>query len=180
MGISPGNLYYHFANKDEIVTAALDRLITAVHAAWAVSSGGELAVDRLEHGLGRTLAALEDHRFAAREVFSLGLHTNGVRDRCRELVDALALHLGHALEPLGEDHAPESGASAIRGPWLRTLVPILLSWGSLNDLCPVEPERREVAEVADAAALARLMRSLYRSALRAATSGVPIGASVGG
>jgi AcrR family transcriptional regulator len=175
MCISPGNLYYHFGNKDEIVTVALERLAAALHAAWSTLPGSESGVDHLEAGLERTLTALEEHRFAAREIFSLGVHSESVRDHCRDLVETLAVHLGRALEPGRDDRAPESGAALVGATWVRSLVPVVLSWGSLNELCPTFRDSRDGS---DATALARLLRALHRGTSTVAAS--PSGISMGG
>jgi len=161
MGISPGNLYYHFGNKDEIVVAALERLASAIHAAWTGPPAGAAAGDRLEVGLELTLAALEEHRFLAREVFSLAVRGGAVRERCRELVEALAVHLGRALEPAHDDQPPDSGATAVRAAWVRSMVPIVLAWGSLDTLFPPATAARDPR---GARAAARLVRAAHRAA----------------
>ncbi len=166
MRISPGNLYYHFGNKDEIVIAALERLASAIDAAWSAPSDGDVAGDRLQAGLERTLEALEEHRFLAREVFSLAMRGGLVRERCRELVETLAAHLGLALEPAHDDQPPESGAAAVKAVWVRSMVPIVLAWGSLDALFP---PAGDVRDPRGARAAARLVRALHRAATRPGT-----------
>jgi AcrR family transcriptional regulator len=39
LGMSPGNLYYHFRNKDEIVRAAFDRMNLEADEVWALPEG---------------------------------------------------------------------------------------------------------------------------------------------
>ncbi len=168
MGISPGNLYYHFGNKDEIVVAALERLASDLHAAWSTPAEGAVTGDRLEAGLERTLAALEEHRFLAREIFSLPVRGGLVRERCRELVEAVAVHLGRALEPWRDDHPPDSGATAVRAAWVRSMVPLVLAWGALNELFPPVGEARDAG---GARAAARLVRALHRAVTQAAAAG---------
>jgi AcrR family transcriptional regulator len=47
LGISPGNLYYHFRNKEEIVRALFPRIEAAVHAAIALPTDGEITAEQL-------------------------------------------------------------------------------------------------------------------------------------
>jgi hypothetical protein len=104
------------------------------------------------------LSALEERRFVAREVFALALHGGPVRDRCRELVEVLAVHLSRAFAPARDDRPPESGAAFGGLTEARALVPVVLAWGSLNELSPVAWEGDENR---DAAILARVLRTLH-------------------
>ncbi len=177
MGISPGNLYYHFGNKDEIVVAALERLASDLHAAWSASAEVADGSDRLEAGIERTLVALQEHRFLAREIFSLPVRGGMVRERCREIVEALAVHLGRALEPARDDCPPDSGATTIRAAWVRSLVPIVLAWGALNELFPPAGEARDAH---GAGAAARVVRALHRAVNQAAAAGTARDGAGGG
>ena len=85
MGISPGNLYYHFGNKDEIVAAAFDRLERALDAVWEGGTHGDLAaVDPI---VMKTMSVLREYRFIARELFALGVHSPRLRDRSRAVLE---------------------------------------------------------------------------------------------
>lgn len=46
LGISPGNLYYHFSNRDAIVAEVLARLASDLHAVLDVPSGAEISAER--------------------------------------------------------------------------------------------------------------------------------------
>jgi AcrR family transcriptional regulator len=101
-GISPGNLYYHYRNKTEIIRAIFER----VFALWDVqfSLPEDIPIDLvLIQNLVRTnFHIMYDHRFIYRELIALlkqddVLHERFVRIRergysgFRELVAALAL-----------------------------------------------------------------------------------------
>jgi AcrR family transcriptional regulator len=96
--ISPGNLYYHFANKEEIVAALVDRLTARVEEAW----DGDDSVDlgRFEAAVERSLSALAEFSFLARELFALALHMPSVAERERRLRQARIAVLETALESL--------------------------------------------------------------------------------
>lgn len=70
--ISPGNLYYHFANKEEIIRAAFDRMMAEAEAVWsdrdATPALDPVAVQRMLAG---NLHLFARYPFFARELPSL-------------------------------------------------------------------------------------------------------------
>lgn len=63
LGISPGNLYYHFANKEEIVRAIFPRIDAAIHAAITLPTTEEITADRLGAYYTAGLENLSAYRF---------------------------------------------------------------------------------------------------------------------
>jgi AcrR family transcriptional regulator len=77
LGMSPGNLYYYFRNKDQIVRAAFDELARE----WDEAFGGEPgAPDDLVRLVLATFAIFEHYKFFARELPAL-LHADAVLRR---------------------------------------------------------------------------------------------------
>ena len=69
-GISPGNLYYHFRNKEEIIRALFDRMF----ALWGRSSMPDdrpLALADLQAIVRGAFALLGEYRFIYRELIAL-------------------------------------------------------------------------------------------------------------
>lgn len=62
-GVSPGNLYYHFANKYEIVRALLPRIDVAFDASFDYDEIELLSVERLVKDYVDGIALLWDYRF---------------------------------------------------------------------------------------------------------------------
>src|SRR3712207_9158129 len=62
-GISPGNLYYHFRNKEEIIRAAFDRVDAHWEASYALPRGRPPALEDLRVAVEETYAGLWEYRF---------------------------------------------------------------------------------------------------------------------
>lgn len=71
LGISPGNLYYHFRNKEEIIRAIFERLFTAWDTIFTIPTDRMPTVDdlgRLVHG---NFVMMWEFRFVYRELIAL-------------------------------------------------------------------------------------------------------------
>lgn len=102
IGISPGNLYYHYANKEEIVRAAFERMNAEADVLWEKSSKREfdpLALQRIVIG---NLQLYAKYIFFARELASLLRADKTLRDRYTEISARRMEQLVVSLEPLIE------------------------------------------------------------------------------
>jgi AcrR family transcriptional regulator len=71
LGISPGNLYYHFRNKEEIIRAILDRLISRHNEIFQLPEERAPEVRDLQQMVQRNFLLLWDYRFFYRELIAL-------------------------------------------------------------------------------------------------------------
>lgn len=102
LGISPGNLYYHFQNKEEIVRAAFERMNADADVLWEKSSKSEfdpLALQRIVVG---NLQLYARYIFFARELASLLRADRALRDRYAEISARRMEQLVQSLGPLIE------------------------------------------------------------------------------
>jgi len=70
-GISPGNLYYHFRNKEEIIRELFERLSAANNAAFALPEGLAPTLEGLQNMVKANYKILWKYRFAHRELVAL-------------------------------------------------------------------------------------------------------------
>jgi AcrR family transcriptional regulator len=70
-GISPGNLYYHYRNKAEIIRALLERMIAAADDIWEAAPIANAGLEDLRGLLARSLGIVWDYRFFYRELAPL-------------------------------------------------------------------------------------------------------------
>lgn len=71
LGISPGNLYYHFRNKEEIIHAILERLFAVWDTVYTLPTDRMPDLDDLQHLIHINFQVLWDYRFIYRELIVL-------------------------------------------------------------------------------------------------------------
>lgn len=96
LGISPGNLYYHFRNKDQIVEELFARFEQRVDIAPGAGAAGAEALEDLWLYLHLMLEAIRDYRFLYRSLGDLLGRNRRLRERfgrvvARELAAVQAL-----------------------------------------------------------------------------------------
>ncbi len=84
-GISPGNLYYHFRNKEEIILAAYERALQAYDAVWEEAGAAPPAPETMLRLLEGTFDAQWRFRFFQRELGWLVQRDEAIRTRYRDV-----------------------------------------------------------------------------------------------
>jgi len=83
IGISPGNLYYHYRNKEEIVRAIFDRMVDDWDTVWQLPPGRAPDASDLAGTIERTFELHWRYRFFQRELLALLTRDSQLRDRYR-------------------------------------------------------------------------------------------------
>lgn len=84
-GISPGNLYYHFRNKEEIIRAIFERMISSWEQVSASPQDRASPLTDLSGILGETFTVLWQYRFFYREFVALMRRDPELGRRYRDL-----------------------------------------------------------------------------------------------
>ena len=78
LGISPGNLYYHYANKEEIIRALFDGLDETSDEAYDFSLDAPLTLERVAEMLSVTFEIVWRYRFFLPRDDALGSQRSGL------------------------------------------------------------------------------------------------------
>jgi AcrR family transcriptional regulator len=148
-GLSPGNLYYHFADKQEIIRALHDRYAAAHEDLW--EAGPEAGLERLHASLARAMELAWEYRFFERELLALLRADPQLRARYREVYER---RLGQWLA-FGEQLAAQGGLRRPRPPTTigDLAVAIWLIGGSWLPFLEITGDPRDPAQVAKGASL---------------------------
>ncbi|HXW10631.1 MAG TPA: TetR/AcrR family transcriptional regulator [Steroidobacteraceae bacterium] len=87
LGISPGNLYYHFGNKEEIVLHLYERIETELQAILAPPAHDARTFEEVLGYLDAIFAHLWKFRFFYRDLNSLLRDVPGLKERYRRLAE---------------------------------------------------------------------------------------------
>jgi AcrR family transcriptional regulator len=88
LGISPGNLYYHFRNKDQVVEQLFSRFEERVGVEPSASSDAAGAVEDLWLYLHLMLEGIWEYRFLYRNLDDLLERNRKLRERFNRILDA--------------------------------------------------------------------------------------------
>lgn len=119
-GMSPGNLYYHYRNKTEIIHGVVERLIEDMKKLWQVPEGATLQSGDLRNKLEGTLTLMWDYRFFCREMNVLLAGDVDLNNKYRSARDEQFRYIRQFLENLFKRHeltgeaAPESMDSLMK------------------------------------------------------------------
>jgi AcrR family transcriptional regulator len=156
-GISPGNLYYHYRNKEEIIREIFERIDAFWGEAYSLPIDGAPTLGDMRAMVEETFAGLWDYRFFYRELAALTRRDDGiqarylkVRDRGLSGTEALLrnfVEAGVLKEPEDEAAIPELA---------KTLMLIAEHWLPFAEAGGEEPGPARVRE--GAALMMRVLR----------------------
>ncbi len=84
-GISPGNLYYHYRNKEEIIRALVEQMIARWSDIWAKAQQTEPGMESMRASLRQNFAVVWEYRFFFRELVPLLTHDLELKQRYQEI-----------------------------------------------------------------------------------------------
>ena len=121
--MSPGNLYYHFKNKEEIVRAAFERMSAEADEVWRIPPGespGPLTLHRMLTG---NIQLYVKYIFFARELSALVRADPALKKRYRKIQEERVRELTQAVRALVkagvlENVAPADVSILVDNAWI--------------------------------------------------------------
>jgi AcrR family transcriptional regulator len=149
-GISPGNLYYHFADKQEIIRALHARYAAAHEHRWEPGRPAAENLAALRDNLAAGMALAWEYRFFEREILALLRADPELRAAYREVYERRLgewLRFGEALAAQGVLRSPRPPSNLrdlVVAIWL-----VATSWLPFLDVTGDAQDPRQVAQGAD-------------------------------
>jgi AcrR family transcriptional regulator len=84
-GLSPGNLYYHFKNKEDIIRAIFDRMVEDWNAVYLIPADASFDLAVLREALRQNFDLLWRYRFFYRELGALVRHDRPLGKRHKSI-----------------------------------------------------------------------------------------------
>ncbi|HET9700547.1 MAG TPA: TetR/AcrR family transcriptional regulator [Burkholderiales bacterium] len=113
LGISPGNLHYHFPHKNEIVSRLFEQFRDAVVPALAVPRGRAAHAEDLWLFLHMLFEQVRDYRFLFRDLDDLLARDRRLKREFAKLLNDVAATAGRLMRGLAAEGALEAGTREI-------------------------------------------------------------------
>jgi AcrR family transcriptional regulator len=146
-GLSPGNLYYHFAGKQQIIRALHDRYAAAHEGLWDPASCGQDGLARLRANLARGMELAWQYQFFERELLALLRADARLRASYRDVYQrrlAQWVSFGEQLTANGVTRPPAAIGDLAIAVWL-----IGQSWLPFLEITGDPQDPRQVAKGGD-------------------------------
>jgi AcrR family transcriptional regulator len=162
LGISPGNLYYHFGNKEEIVLCLYQRIEAQLEAILTPQEGAPQSFDTVLLYLDAIFGHLWEFRFFYRDVNSLLRDVPGLKERYRELAERVRVRSRAIFDSMVAagwmEATPEQLDILTTNAWI-----LLTQWFTHRQVV----ERRRTIQSADIREGIRHLVALFSPLLRA-------------
>jgi AcrR family transcriptional regulator len=143
-GISPGNLYYHFHNKEEIILALFEKMIPEWDANVGDMNFVEDGLDYIDHLLGTLYECIWDYRFIHRELSPLLQTYKTVRRICVPILRQRLNEILTLIQKLQRDGVLATDEPAQQESLANTLLFIPLFWLNYLDAIGETPNQDNI------------------------------------
>lgn len=140
LGISPGNLYYHFRNKEAIILALFDQLQGGLVKRIILPEDRPITLGDKKQYLEAMLECLWEYRFIFRGLHGAIAHSEALQQQFRAFAHACLEMIGRVFHGLVRSGLMDATEEEMKALGLNTFM-VLTNWHELiNTLIPVHPE----------------------------------------
>ena len=143
-GISPGNLYYHFHNKEEIILALFQKMIPEWDNNIGEMSNVEDGLAHIEKLLGTLYEVIWEYRFIHRELSPLLQTYKSVRKICVPMLKQRLDEIRALIQKLQQDGVLATEDPARQDSLANTLLLIPLFWLNYLDALGETPNKKNI------------------------------------
>ncbi len=140
LGISPGNLYYHYRNKEDIIWHLFQRVEIEVDPILNVEKGEIIDAERMASDITRVMQVMMDFRFLFSDIVGLVNRDPRMEEEFRALqertVERIAgtFHQSYAAGPIVADTPQVIVEALARNMWI-----LIINWISFVQSSKTEP-----------------------------------------
>ncbi|MGI9274395.1 MAG: TetR/AcrR family transcriptional regulator [Endozoicomonas sp.] len=141
LGISPGNLYYYFRNKDEIILALFERLVTFLDARIALPSECRMTLNDKKQFLEAALEGMWAFRFIYRDVHGFVSRNDALNNAWRQFAGICLNRLRDIFRGLIEGGLMQATEKEVEALSFNCFM-VMTSWYGLVDTIAVGDEQK--------------------------------------
>jgi AcrR family transcriptional regulator len=143
-GISPGNLYYHFQNKEEIILALFRKMIPEWDSDVVDISSGEGGLAHVENLLGTLYKVIWNYRFIHRELSPLLQTYPSVKKLCVPILRQRLQEILTLIQTLHHEGILRTGEIERQKSLANTMLLIPLFWLNYLDAIGETPNKKNI------------------------------------
>jgi AcrR family transcriptional regulator len=143
-GISPGNLYYHFHNKEEIILALFQKMIPKWDDNIGDMSNVEDGLAYIEKLLGTLYEVIWEYRFIHRELSPLLQTYESVREICVPMLKQRLNEIRALIHKLQQDGVVTTEDPNCQDSLANTMLFIPLFWLNYLDAIGETPNKKNI------------------------------------
>ena len=149
-GLSPGNLYYYFRNKEEIIRALVPAIQQAIAEPMTYPAGEAISADRMANDYVKAIEVLWNHRFFFSDLIGLGRRDPQLAEMIQSLQDETVAALSSMFQDVIDQGDMEQLDDATLAHLSLNTFLIWFSWISFMDRAS-EPFAERAQRLADGA-----------------------------
>lgn len=146
LNMSPGNLYYHYKNKEEIIRAILEEMILDISDVFKHEPDDIPTVHSVKNAMEQTFRLEYKYRFFYRELIGLSRNDPGIREKYKEIRNQKLDEISSFVKKYSDAGYLEAEDPAVYSRMIKTAWMIYNYWLAEADLENIPVTREYIKE----------------------------------